>query len=55
MPITSTNPIEVDGIVYPYFMINLAKRKIGIRQLVTITEDLTIRYLQKLNISSYYI
>jgi hypothetical protein len=24
MPITSTNPIEVDGIEYPYFMINLA-------------------------------
>ena len=24
MPITSTNPIEVDGEVYPYFMINLA-------------------------------
>jgi len=24
MPITSTNPIEVDGNVYPYFMINLA-------------------------------
>lgn len=24
MPITSTNPIEVDGIVYPYFMVNLA-------------------------------
>lgn len=24
MPIQSTNPIEVDGIVYPYFMINLA-------------------------------
>lgn len=24
MPITSTNPIEVDGNVYPYFMVNLA-------------------------------
>ena len=24
MPITSTNPIEVDGEVYPYFMVNLA-------------------------------
>lgn len=24
MPITSTNPIEVDGNVYPYYMINLA-------------------------------
>lgn len=24
MPITSTNPIEVDGVEYPYFMINLA-------------------------------
>jgi hypothetical protein len=24
MPITSTNPIEVDGIEYPYFMVNLA-------------------------------
>jgi hypothetical protein len=24
MPIQSTNPIEVDGNVYPYFMINLA-------------------------------
>lgn len=24
MPITSNNPIEVDGEVYPYFMINLA-------------------------------
>jgi hypothetical protein len=24
MPITSNNPIEVDGNVYPYFMINLA-------------------------------
>ena len=24
MPITSTNQIEVDGEVYPYFMINLA-------------------------------
>jgi hypothetical protein len=24
MPITSTNPIEVDGIIYPYFMVNLA-------------------------------
>jgi hypothetical protein len=24
MPITSTTPIEVDGNVYPYFMINLA-------------------------------
>ena len=24
MPITSTKPIEVDGIEYPYFMINLA-------------------------------
>lgn len=24
MPIQSTNPIEVDGIIYPYFMVNLA-------------------------------
>lgn len=24
MPITSNNPIEVDGVEYPYFMINLA-------------------------------
>jgi len=24
MPITSTNPIEVDGNTYPYFMVNLA-------------------------------
>jgi hypothetical protein len=24
MPITSTNPIEVDGNIYPYYMINLA-------------------------------
>jgi hypothetical protein len=24
MPIQSTNPIEVDGNVYPYFMVNLA-------------------------------
>ena len=24
MPITSTNPIEVDGNVYPYFLVNLA-------------------------------
>ena len=24
MPITSTNPITVDGNVYPYYMINLA-------------------------------
>lgn len=24
MPITSTNPIEVDGVEYPYFMVNLA-------------------------------
>jgi hypothetical protein len=24
MPITSKNPIEVDGNVYPYYMINLA-------------------------------
>ena len=24
MPITSNNPIDVDGNVYPYFMINLA-------------------------------
>ena len=24
MPITSTNPIEVDGEVYPYFLVNLA-------------------------------
>ena len=24
MPIQSTNPIEVDGEVYPYFMVNLA-------------------------------
>ncbi len=24
MPITSTNPIEVEGNVYPYFMVNLA-------------------------------
>ena len=24
MPITSNNPIEVDGTEYPYFMINLA-------------------------------
>jgi hypothetical protein len=24
MPITSNNPIEVDGNVYPYFMVNLA-------------------------------
>jgi hypothetical protein len=24
MPITNTNPIEVEGNVYPYFMVNLA-------------------------------
>lgn len=24
MPITSNNPIEVDGVEYPYFMVNLA-------------------------------
>lgn len=24
MPITSTNPIEIDGNIYPYFMVNLA-------------------------------
>ncbi len=24
MPITSTNPIEVEGNVYPYYMVNLA-------------------------------
>lgn len=24
MPITSTNPIEVDGNVYPYFLVNLS-------------------------------
>ena len=24
MPITSANPIEVDGNVYPYFLVNLA-------------------------------
>lgn len=24
MPITSKNPIEIDGNVYPYFMVNLA-------------------------------
>ena len=24
MPITSTNPIEIDGNIYPYFLVNLA-------------------------------
>jgi hypothetical protein len=24
MPIQSTNPIEVDGIIYPYYLVNLA-------------------------------